>query len=179
MRKFTGIDFMTEAVPDETTLCKFRHLLEENGLNKLFFDAINRVMVQTGHMMKGGTIVDATIINAPSSTKTRRRSATRKCIRRKEEDQLIGIWGQRHLRYLKKHRRVRYANLLTSGELNAHLADVDRQAEELFLRLVKQMANAEGITETLKANDQMEWVGRMNSCRDCASETVYHQVIYT
>lgn len=69
MRKFTGIDFMTEAVPDETTLCKFRHLLEEHGLNKLFFDAINRVMVQTGHMMKGGTIVDATIISAPSSTK--------------------------------------------------------------------------------------------------------------
>lgn len=69
MRKFTGIDFTTEAVPDETTLCKFRHLLEENGLNKLFFDAINRVMVETGHMMKGGTIVDATIINAPSSTK--------------------------------------------------------------------------------------------------------------
>ena len=69
MRKFTGIDFMTEAVPDGTTLCKFRHLLEENGLNKLFFDAINRVMVQTGHMMKGGTIVDATIINALSSTK--------------------------------------------------------------------------------------------------------------
>ena len=69
MRKFTGIDFMTEVVPDETTLCKFRHLLEEHGLNKLFFDAINRVMVQTGHMMKGGTIVDATIISAPSSTK--------------------------------------------------------------------------------------------------------------
>lgn len=69
MQKFTGIDFMTEAVPDETTLCKFRHLLERNGLNKLFFNAINRVMVQTGHMMKGGTIVDATIINAPSSTK--------------------------------------------------------------------------------------------------------------
>lgn len=69
MRKFTGIEFMTESVPDETTLCKFRHLLEANGLNKLFFDAINRVMVATGHMMKGGTIVDATIINAPSSTK--------------------------------------------------------------------------------------------------------------
>ena len=65
MRKFTGINFMTERVPDETTLCKFRHLLEANDLNKLFFDAINRVMVQTGHMMKGGTIVDATIINAP------------------------------------------------------------------------------------------------------------------
>ena len=69
MRKFTGIDFMTEAVPDETTLCKFRHLLETNDLNKLFFDAINRVMAQTGHMMKGGTIVDAAIISAPSSTK--------------------------------------------------------------------------------------------------------------
>ena len=69
--------------------------------------------------------------------------------------------------------------LLTSGELNAYLADIDRQAEELFLRLVKQMADAEGITETLKANDQMEWVRRMNSCRDRATETVYHQVIYT
>ena len=96
-----------------------------------------------------------------------------------EEERPIGVWGQRHLRYLKEHRRVRYANLLTSGELNAYLADIDRQAENLFLRLVKQMADAEGITEALKANDQMEWVGRMNSCRDRASETVYHQVIYT
>lgn len=69
MRQFTGINFLKEAVPDETTLCKFWHLLESNGLNKLFFEAINRVMVQSGHMMKGGTIVDATIINAPSSTK--------------------------------------------------------------------------------------------------------------
>ena len=74
---------------------------------------------------------------------------------------------------------MRYANLLTSGELNAYLADIDRQAEELFLRLVKQMADAEGITETLKASDQMKWIGRMNSCRDRASETVYHQVSYT
>ena len=69
MRKFTGIDFMTETVPDETTLCKFRHLLEETDLNKLFFDAIIQVMLQTVHMMKGGTIVDATIPQAPSSTK--------------------------------------------------------------------------------------------------------------
>ena len=96
-----------------------------------------------------------------------------------EEEQPIGVWGQRHLRYLKEHRRVRYANLLTSGELNAHLADVDRQAEEPFLRLVKQMADAEGITETLKASDQMEWVGRMNACQDRATEIVSHQVIYT
>lgn len=69
MRKFTGIDFMIEPVPDETTLCNFHHLLEAHGLNNLFFDAINRVMVQTGYMMKGGTIVDAIIIHAPSSMK--------------------------------------------------------------------------------------------------------------
>ena len=96
-----------------------------------------------------------------------------------EEDQPIGTWGQRHLRYLKEHHRVRYANLLTIGKLNDYLADLNEQAEELFLRLVKQTADAEGITEKLKASDQMEWVGRMNSCRDRASETVYHQVIYT
>ena len=95
-----------------------------------------------------------------------------------EEDQPIGTWGQRHLRYLKKHRRVRYANLLTSGELNAYLADIDRQAEELFLRLVKQMADAEGITEALKANDQMEWVGRMNSIRNRAEEIIKSELIF-
>ena len=95
-----------------------------------------------------------------------------------EEQKPIGIWGQRHLHYLKEHHRVLYANLLTSGKMNAYLADIDRQAEELFLRLVKQMANAEGISETLKASNQMEWVRRMNSCRNRASEIVYHQVIY-
>lgn len=95
-----------------------------------------------------------------------------------EEEQPIGVWGQRHLRYLKKHRRVRYANLLTSGELNAYLADIDRQAEELFLRLVKQMADAEGITETLKASDQMEWVRQMNSIRNRAMEIVNAELIF-
>ena len=94
-----------------------------------------------------------------------------------EEQKPIGIWGQRHLRYLKEHLRVLYANLLTSGELNAYLADIDRQAEELFLRLVKQMADAEGITETLKASDQMEWVGRMNSVRSRATEIVNSDLI--
>lgn len=69
MRRFTGINFMTESVPDETTLCKFRHLLEEHELNKVFFETINRMMEENGHIMKGGTIVDATIIDAPSSTK--------------------------------------------------------------------------------------------------------------
>ena len=94
-----------------------------------------------------------------------------------EDDQPIGVWGQRHLRYLKEHHRVLYANLLTSGELNAYLADIDRQAEELFLRLVKQMADAEGITETLKASDQMEWVRRMNSVRSRATEIVNSDLI--
>ena len=96
-----------------------------------------------------------------------------------EEDRPIGIWGQRHLRYLREHHRVRYANLLTSDELNAYLADIDRQAEELFLRLVKQMADAEGITETLKASDQMEWVRRMNNVRSRAFEIVEAEIIYT
>ena len=93
------------------------------------------------------------------------------------EQEPIGIWGQRHLRYLRECHRVRYANLLTNGKINAYLADIDRQAEELFLRLVKQMADAEGITETLKASDQMEWVGRMNSVRDRVTEIVNNELI--
>lgn len=95
-----------------------------------------------------------------------------------EENQPIGIWGQRHLRYLKNHRKVFYADLLTSGKLNCYLADVDRQAEQLFLRLVKQIADAEGITETLKASDQMEWVRKMNNIRSCAVEVVNSELIY-
>ena len=73
-----------------------------------------------------------------------------------EEQQTIGVWGQRHRRYLKEHRRATYTTLLTSGKLNSYLADIDRQAEELFSRLVKQIAEAEGVTEQLKANNQME-----------------------
>lgn len=92
IRKFTGIDFMTEAVPDETTLCKFRHLLEANYLNILFFDAINRVMVQTKHMMRGGTIVDATIINTPVPPKAPRNPVTLKCTKpRKENEWRFGM----------------------------------------------------------------------------------------
>ena len=85
-----------------------------------------------------------------------------------EEQQPIGVWGQRHRRYLKDHRRATYATLLTGGKLNDYLADIDRQAEEMFLRLVKQLAEAEGVTETLKAANQMEWVDRMNSIRSRA-----------
>ena len=95
-----------------------------------------------------------------------------------EEEQAIEVWGQRHLRYLKNHRKVFYADLLTSGKLNCYLADVDRQAEQLFLRLVKQIADAEGITEALKASDQMEWVRKMNNIRSCATEVVNSELIY-
>ena len=95
-----------------------------------------------------------------------------------EEQQPIGVWGQRHRRYLKEHRRATYAALFTGGKLNSYLADIDRQAEEMFLRLVKQMAEAEGITYTLKANDPMEWVGRMNNIRNKAMEIVNSELIY-
>lgn len=95
-----------------------------------------------------------------------------------EEQQPIGVWGQRHRRYLKEHRRASYATLLTSGKLNSYLADIDRQAEEMFLRLVKQMAEAEGVTEQLKADNQMEWVGMMNSIRNKAMKIVNTELIY-
>ena len=95
-----------------------------------------------------------------------------------EEDQPIGVWGQRHLRHLKRHHKVIHANLLTSGKLPEYLADIDRRAEELFLRLAKQMAEAEGITEKLKASDQMEWVGRMNNVRNTAMELVNAEMIF-
>lgn len=96
-----------------------------------------------------------------------------------EDQQPIGVWGQRHWRYLKEHRRASYATLLTSGKLNSYLADIDRQAEKLFSRLVKQMAEAEGVTEELKAANPMEWVGRMNSIRSRAMEIVNSELIYT
>ena len=95
-----------------------------------------------------------------------------------EEQKPIGIWGQRHLRYLKKHHRVLYGNLLTSGKLNSYLVDIDRQAEEMFERLVKQMAEAEGITEKLKASNQMEWVRKMNGIRNRAEEITNSELIY-
>ena len=95
-----------------------------------------------------------------------------------EEQKPIGIWGQRHARYLKQHHKILYYNLLTSGKLNAHLAEIDRQAEEMFLRLVKQMAEREGVTEQLKAEKQTEWVRRMNSIRSGVAEIVYTDLIY-
>ena len=94
-----------------------------------------------------------------------------------EETDPIGMWGQRHLRYLKQHRKILYTNLLTSGKLNSYLADIDKQAEDMFSRLVKGMAEKQGITEPLKATDQMAWVGRMNNIRNAATEIVNNEII--
>ncbi len=96
-----------------------------------------------------------------------------------EENRSVDIWGQRHLRYLKQHRKVLYTNLLTSGRLNSYLADIDRQAKDMFLRLVEQMAEREGITEKLKAEQPMEWVGKMNALREAAAEIVNAEVIFS
>lgn len=96
-----------------------------------------------------------------------------------EEQQHIGVWGQRHLRHIKQNRKVLYLNLLTSGKLNGYLADIDKQAEEMFSRFVEQMAKCEGITEKLKAENQMEWVSWMNNIRSRATEIVNTDLIYT
>ena len=95
-----------------------------------------------------------------------------------KENKPIGVWGQRYLRYLKQHRKVLYTNLLTSGKLNSYLANIDEQAEGMFFRLVKQMAEREGVTEQLKVENQMEWVGRMNNIRNRAMEIVNEEIIY-
>ena len=95
-----------------------------------------------------------------------------------EEQQPIGVWGQRHLRYIKQNRKVLYLNLLRSGKLNGYLSDLDKQAEEMFTRLEKQTAESEGVTEQLKADNQMEWIGRMNNIRKRATEVVNEEIIY-
>ena len=96
----------------------------------------------------------------------------------KEESGYIGIWGQRHLRYLKQHRKVLYSELLISGKLNDYLADLNEQAEEMFSRLVKQLAEKEGVTEANKAENQMLWVQKMNNIRNAAMEIVSNDLIY-
>ncbi|MFR3016719.1 MAG: TnpV protein [Oscillospiraceae bacterium] len=96
-----------------------------------------------------------------------------------KENRLIGVWGQRHLRYLKEYHRLTYTNLLTSGRLNEYLAEIDKQAKDMFLRLIKQMSEREGVTEQLKTENQMEWVGRMNNIRSRAVEIVNAELIYS
>lgn len=95
-----------------------------------------------------------------------------------EKEHHIGLWGQRHLRYLKEYRRVTYLNLLTSGRMNIYLAEIDKQAEEVFFRLVEQMKWTQGITERLKEENALEWVQRMNNIQACAREIVEEEIIY-
>ena len=95
-----------------------------------------------------------------------------------KENRPIGVWGQRHLRYLRQHRKVFYTNLLTSGKLDSYLADIDKQAEDMFFRLVEQMAEREGVTEQLKAENQIEWVGRKNNICSRAAEIVNAELIF-
>ena len=95
-----------------------------------------------------------------------------------QEERPIGIWGQRHLRYIKTERKALYTEFLTSGRLNTYLADINEQATEQMLLLTKQMAEREGVTEQLKAQGQMLWVQRMNNIRDRAIEIVNHELIY-
>lgn len=94
-----------------------------------------------------------------------------------KENKPVGVWGQRHLRYLKQHRKALYTNLLTSGKLNSYLADIDKQAEDMFFRLIKQMVERESVTEQLKTENQMEWVGRMNNIRSRVMEIVNEEII--
>ena len=95
------------------------------------------------------------------------------------ENQPIGIWGQRHARHLKQYHKILYYNLLTSRKLDSYLADIDKQAEEMYFRLVKQMAEREGVTEQLKAENQMEWVGKMNNILNSALEVINAKLIYS
>ena len=95
-----------------------------------------------------------------------------------EEQRFIGVWGQRHLRYLKEYRRGVYLNMLTSGRLNDYLADIEEQAQKRFERIVEQMAESEGITKQLKATDQVAWVGEMNNIWSRAREVVNAELIY-
>ena len=95
-----------------------------------------------------------------------------------EEEKPIGIWGQRHLQYLKEHKQFVYINLLTSGRLNEYLASVDEQAEDMFSRLVEEYADRQRVTERLKEENQLLWVKKMNNIRACVREVVEHEIIY-
>lgn len=94
------------------------------------------------------------------------------------EQQPVGLWGQRHLQYIKQHRKMLYTNLLISGKLNCHLSDIDKQAEDMFSRLVKQIAEREGVTEKFKAENQMKWVAQVNNIRSRASNFINIDLIY-
>lgn len=95
-----------------------------------------------------------------------------------EEQRPVGVWGQRHLRYIREHKKGLHLSLVVASKLNSYLADIDQQAQDMYLRLVEQMAEREGVTEKLKAKDQMCWVGLMNNIADRAREIVNEELVY-
>ena len=115
----------------------------------------------TGRVMRNGVLTPESVDNGPG------------------EEMPIGIWGKRHLNYIRQHNKPLYLELALSGELNTYLADVDARAEDLFLWAVKEMAARDGVTEKLKAEDQMAWVQRMNNLRERATEIVNQELIFT
>ena len=124
-------------------------------MTKTLFEQLGGTYTQTGDYL----LPD---LSLPAETQTRN----------------IGVWALRHKRYLKQHHKVLYYNLLTSGKLDSYLADIEEQAQQLFLRLVKELAEKEGVTEQLKSADNMVWVRRMNNIRNRAAEMVNNEVIY-
>lgn len=130
--------------------------------------------------IKGGFTMNNTLFEQFSGTYTRQGDylLSNLTLPAKEETSYIGVWGQHRLNYLKRHRKVLYYNLLTSGKLHSHLADTEEQAQQLFSRLVKQYAEKEGVTKQLKATNMMLWVRKMNNIRSRVTEIVNNEIIY-
>ena len=124
------------------------------------YELIGEQYYPTGRVMRNGVLTPESVDNEPG------------------EEMPIGIWGKRHLNYIWQHNKPLYLELSLSGELNTYLADVDTQAEDLFLRTVKEMAARDGVTEQLKAEDQMRWVGMMNNIRNSAAEIVNRDLVF-
>ena len=124
------------------------------------YELIGKQYYPTGRVMRNGVLTPESVDNEPG------------------EEMPIGIWGKRHLNYIRQHNKPLYLELSLSGELNTYLADVDTQAENLFLRTIKEMAAWEGVTEQMKAEDQMRWVGMMNNIRNSAAEIVNSELIF-
>lgn len=131
-------------------------------------------------MMKGRYTMNSTFTDSRTGIRYERQGDYYlPCLAPPQSDgRSIGIWGQRRARYLKEHRKILYYNLLTSGKLHDHLADVNEEAAEMFDRLVKQLSEKEGVTEQLKVQDQMVWIARMNSIRIRATEIINAELIY-
>ena len=144
-------------------------------------EAVNKEEVQGyGEIRKVEQIMKKTIFEEMGGTYIRYGDYFIPCLTlpKEEEQRFVGVWGQRHLKYLKEYRRNVYLDLLMSGRLNSYLADIEEQAQERFEGIIEQMKQAQGITEQMKAENAWEWVGRMNNIQACAREIVDRELIY-